>query len=102
MDRATVEHMREDAAEDLARPAPATPARQHLRALTDPRDAKIVALCDEILLGDAGMRAHHLAERIVDRWTTGQALGTPSLYNIAREVLCEAFDPTDTTDKETT
>jgi hypothetical protein len=35
--------------------------------------------------------AHRLAEEIVRRWQGGEALGTPSLYNVAREVLVEAF-----------
>lgn len=41
---------------------------------------------------DPGMRAHRLSTEVVRRWTSGKTLGTPSLYNVVREVLVEEFD----------
>ncbi len=40
---------------------------------------------------DPGIRAHRLAEEIVRRMKSGKSLGSPSPYNIAREVLIEEF-----------
>lgn len=37
------------------------------------------------------MLAHRLASEMVARIKDGRALGTPSFYNIAREVLIEEF-----------
>ena len=41
---------------------------------------------------DPGVRAHRLSTEVVRRWTSGKVLGTPSLYNVVREVLVEEFD----------
>lgn len=37
------------------------------------------------------IRAHRLASEIASRLAKGKALGTPSAYNITREVLIEEF-----------